>query len=1138
MQTLFPAIHGYRVNPGIELSKGWTPDELKNVMYGLASDPADRALLLESCSGSEADALLNPGTMILEAVTAQYNRLPRTMAALSRVLGRYLGNGLTIEGEPFIGPDRKNALFAYKVVTFNISDGQTVSVLFHSPDSDPKRFQPEETLIAYRWMLNKRDITASVAPERGRDITLELMARRMAQLIESNSAKFQEQAAARDARIAELEQATARRDELSAMSAQLADEIVSFEDELQAIQARASRTADRLSAERARAERLRGAGVGAGVGDAEVNPLRDIPFMISEDGMMQVYSPDGTEKYPSDWTGITITGSKDFWYIGYENGERTLNKLNATTFAQAQAEVAARNLDATTNPDTQSGDAGTTQPEPTQAEGPFMHAGYRISPFGNGRWYVQSHDNKIREQNGERQIGGDQIFDTVEAAKKQAEFQSRQADADAAQRAEDDAKRAAEADAEAARLAEYSDIGGPADETPVQRGRRIAALSTMIRESSTGEVLTTKQFIEKRIDAGWLPEAHQENKVKDVSRTRFNRMNQREQDEHARKIKEGGKVDVYYLTNDGYLTQITKIGYDYALHYIAKKESAAATTNPDKPSSTEAFATTPYADPRTRYAAALAEELVTAGFTTYDFPVNQSDFELGQYTAVAGMEMVAGHASVYVDSVEAGQAKVTARFSPELQPGMPVLYNPSQEFTFPVPVGVLEGKFDDVVGEISGWLAQFGTAFDNVKLPEFGSKLKTEGVNEHDAADIAKRIRQDIKEVLPPGFKPSFISVKTSKYSMGQSIGITIKKLPDGFPMYETKAIEDQYGRKSYPLTRDAAALLKTLKAIGNAYRFDNSEPETDYFHTNFYFNVSFDSALENEQRALAENGGIVAAYHRVLINSPFGNFHVFVEHSNEATTDDYKKDTKEAFISDSGIGNGVASVSQVKVVGEPEPVTSLPADATRAKNAAWAYISKVASESQGSQGEKASAAVSNGRPNATGTVGDEAAKGWRKAAYKRLEGSYLIDSPASDDNGVIEGVRRITVLTGNNIAHFHYAESNNAENSAAKAAAEAWAKGGNAQSDAVDQVEPQPSTPGNDPQPQEQTVNETEAIGQELQKLANGEVTDTGLFDQMLDDLADRAEKAGAMDELDALLNAAADKLTELLEKEAANVA
>ena len=870
MQTLFPAIHGYRVNPGIELSKGWTPEELKNVMYGLAADPADRDLLLESCSGFEADKLLNPGTMILEAVTAQYTRLPRTMAALGRVLGRYLGDGLTVDGEPFIGPDRKNALFAYKVVTFNISDGQTVSVLFHSPDNDPKRFQPEETLIAYRWMLNKRDITASVAPERGRDITLELMARRMAQLIESNSAKFQEQAAARDARIAELEQATARRDELSAMSAQLADEIVSFEDELQAIQARASRTAERLESERTRAERLRGAGVGVGVGAG---------------------AGDGAVETDADFVERMKAATDKLYQQAEQAG---LNPMNREQF---MADINAGNQQGFSVSDLQS---RLTEYERDLADVQANRKTPRsiVGRGGTKKEAISWLQGRIVELNRALADGG--FSYSVNASNYQYYLK---------------------------RLIR-EDVSTTQPEPTQPEGPSYRTLPFLMAEN--GNVIVYAASGTEAMPSNWTGIAVDGSDVKSF----------------------------WYIGSDGGERTWNKLqatSYDQAQAEVAAR-NLAATTSPDKPSSTEGFAATPYADPRTRYAAALAEELAMAGFTPYDFPVNQSDFELGQYTAVAGMEMVAGRASVYVDSVEAGQAKVTARFNPEPQPGMPMPYSPSQEFTFPVPVGVLEGKFDDVVGEISGWLAQFGTAFDNVKLPEFGSKLKTEGVNEHDAADIAKRIRQDIKEALPPGFKPSFISVKTSKYSMGQSINITVKQLPDGFPMYETKASEDQYGSKSYPLTRDAAALLKTLKAIGNAYRFDNSEPETDYFHTNFYFNVSFDSALESEQRALAD---------------------------------------------------------------------------------------------QGSQGD------------------------------------------------VVEPVMP------------------------------------------VDPVEPQPDqTPGNDPQPQEQTVNEAEAIGQELQKLANGEVTDTGLFDQMLDDLADRAEKAGAMAELDALLNAAADKLTELLEKEAANVA
>ncbi len=68
--------------------------------------------------------------------------------------------------------------------------------------------------------------------------------------------------------------------------------------------------------------------------------------------------------------------------------------------------------------------------------------------------------------------------------------------------------------------------------------------------------------------------------------------------------------------------------------------------------------------------------------------------------------------------------------------------------------------------------------------------------------------------------------------------------------------------------------------------------------------------------------------------------------------------------------------------------------------------------------------------------------------------------------------------------------------------------------------------------------MNETEAIAQELRQLADGSETDRKAFGAKLDALADRAEAIGAMEELDALLNAAADKLTQILKRDAANVA
>ena len=83
--------------------------------------------------------------------------------------------------------------------------------------------------------------------------------------------------------------------------------------------------------------------------------------------------------------------------------------------------------------------------------------------------------------------------------------------------------------------------------------------------------------------------------------------------------------------------------------------------------------------------------------------------------------------------------------------------------------------------------------------------------------------------------------------------------------------------------------------------------------------------------------------HHRVIVSSPFGQFEVFVEHHKDATPEDYKKDARAAFMQDSGAGNGMASASQIKVVGDPEPVRAVPEHASRVRGAEWAHVGKLA---------------------------------------------------------------------------------------------------------------------------------------------------------------------------------------------------
>lgn len=1119
--TLYPTIHGFRVNPGVELSDGWNDRQLRDVMYALRANPDDDALLLESCTGREADLLLNPcAAMVLEAVTAQYNKLGRTMAALARVLGRHLPESLTLEGEPYIGPDRKNALFAYKVVTFNVSDGQTVSVLFHSPDNDPKKFQPDETLIAYRWMLNKLDITASVAPENGRDITLELMAKRMAQLIEANSAKFQEQSAAREERTAALADAEARREELRARTETAADEITALEDDLQSLAGRSSKTAERLEAERARNERLKAAKATKATQPEPVEP-----------------KPETQEQTPAHEAISAALKAGDL--------DAALKVVGSIRRASELANA-------------------------------VLRAGFGLAEMNSKKDIMDF-------------IGGQMV-------------------------------QAARLKTDGFGLRALKDLGEGKPLIDMRRGFRIQKVGSTYSVSPAGSSDFGKYEGDEaeviRLVNGGAPASEVEaapSLETDLST--------------YRDLVKAGDADAAEEL-------ATQAPGRHGISYRDFIEKAGV--------SHETFATTPYADPRTRYAAALAEELAMAGFTPYDFPTGQPEFELGQYTAIASMQMAAGSGSVYVNEVAAGKATVEASYNPEMQPGLPVRASPRQTFTFDVPVGVLEGKFDDVVGEISGWLAGFGTAFDGVKLPEFGEKLKTDGVNQHDAADIAKRIRQDIKAMLPPGFKPSMFTVRSSKYSMGQSIKIGVKEVPEGFRLYESEAIEDQYGDKRYPMTRDAVALLKALKAIGNAYRYDNSDSQSDYFDTNFYFDAGYDDDLLRQQRGMAENAKAEAA--KAANDAKIAEM--------QAIPKDQRTDTVYPLDGTSEFKAWLAGETETSIHGNAYDLdqaysplaTAVAADkAAKSRGASIRWSMDVEGGSVGMiqkdgvivarfelYGDgKAFAyygATGEDRPKHQVIVGGETyeydlpramaedmewAMGWilEEDLNKRARNKAIKKGAASQPEPVEpvqpEPAQPMTVEQARKALEDaqkrarEYRNTNNeggygfnpydaeveqamqslqdarnrelladAEGYRARwnAAVQKYAKNGQLATGDLKKVEqeagmtaneakwlkeqvatqpqqpaPQPVTPepsGNTPNPEEQTVNEVEAIAAELQKLADGAVTDTGEFDQMLDELADRAEKAGAMEELDGLLNAAADKLTELLEKEAASVA
>ena len=223
---------------------GFTAQELDDWFIQLSGDDAD--LLYETESIEVLDAAYNPGgivtdEMILDAVSAKYNRFPRTMQALARVLARHAGDIEVLQ--PVIGKPRRAGGISTVTAQFPFGDGQAVSVVFHAPGANG-RISNNDDLIAYRWLLNKRDITVAVAPEmtRGemRDIPLQTVAKRVMQLVSKNSDKFRSQQDRVQKQRKLAEEAEQLVEQLSTRENQLQLEIQALQDDTEEKQVKTS----------------------------------------------------------------------------------------------------------------------------------------------------------------------------------------------------------------------------------------------------------------------------------------------------------------------------------------------------------------------------------------------------------------------------------------------------------------------------------------------------------------------------------------------------------------------------------------------------------------------------------------------------------------------------------------------------------------------------------------------------------------------------------------------------------------------------------------------------------------------------------------------------------------------------------
>lgn len=193
------------------------------LIYNLRREDGD-GLLLDAVS--VADILEDSeGVETLDALIAPFSQVQRKMTVLQSVMEAAGGNVKPVAmqvTEPFKQRGTTNV-----AAVFELSDGQTVSIFFHNPDTTPQKIKPTDDLISWKWMLNKKDITLLVAPEMGKDLNVREVARRIMRLAEKNSARFVQANKDRAARLADIEMlkttVQTKESELAALEAEEAD---------------------------------------------------------------------------------------------------------------------------------------------------------------------------------------------------------------------------------------------------------------------------------------------------------------------------------------------------------------------------------------------------------------------------------------------------------------------------------------------------------------------------------------------------------------------------------------------------------------------------------------------------------------------------------------------------------------------------------------------------------------------------------------------------------------------------------------------------------------------------------------------------------------------------------------------------
>lgn len=232
-----------------------TTEQIESLYVGEQADLMLESVTLEDLENTLLFQCSTEPQMMLEAFKAKASQLSLRVKKFANQLERQTPN-LTC-GAVEISKPRKSGAVAVQVAKIPLSDGQSVSIAFHAPDNDPLKINSSDTLIAFRFLLNSRDITHVVAPKGGKDVSLKEATTKLGSLAENNSSKFSAAQAKKATEAAELAEAQAKTLEIEEQTASINEDVTANESELLKAEKKINRFQEQIDTQNELQEELR-----------------------------------------------------------------------------------------------------------------------------------------------------------------------------------------------------------------------------------------------------------------------------------------------------------------------------------------------------------------------------------------------------------------------------------------------------------------------------------------------------------------------------------------------------------------------------------------------------------------------------------------------------------------------------------------------------------------------------------------------------------------------------------------------------------------------------------------------------------------------------------------------------------------